>query len=179
MLIIVVTLVGTLVLTSVLSDRKARYNMKCKSNLRHLGTAMVQYIDQFGKGRYYTWPGPQKASFNGAQWIASLYWVGLLNEPDIYLCSKSGDENDMGCRLGRKFTALSPTDVSYAGRNGIMGAIVDKMPTSTVMMSDDDEGVENHDDGVNVLFFDCHVEFTSQVRSSDVGRNKPLDMLRN
>ncbi|MBI2192569.1 MAG: hypothetical protein HYU36_11355 [Planctomycetes bacterium] len=53
------------------------------------------------------------------------------------------------------------------------------MPTSTVMLSDDNDDAENHDDGINVLFFDGHVDFTSQVRSSDVGRNKPVDMIRN
>ena len=161
--------------------------MRCKNNLRQLGTGMIQYIDQFGKGRYYTWPGPQKASFNGAQWIASMYWVALLNEPDLYICPTSTDDNDDGGRLGRRFTFLRAMDVSYAGRNGMLGAIVDKMPSNTMMMSDDTEGEPNHDDGVNLLYFDAHVEWSQQVSplaggekgKATLGKDRPVDMLRN
>jgi len=161
--------------------------MRCKNNLRQLGTGMIQYIDQFGKGRYYTWPGPQKASFNGAQWIASMYWVSLLNEPDLYICFSSTDDNDGGGRLGRRFTSLRAMDVSYAGRNGMLGAIVDRMPSNTLMMSDDTEGEANHEYGVNLLYFDAHVEWSQQISpltegekgKATLGKDRPVDMLRN
>jgi prepilin-type processing-associated H-X9-DG protein len=167
--------------------REESIKMKCKNNLRQLGTGMIQYIDQYGGGRYYTWPGPQKASFTGGQWVASMYWTKLLCEPDLYVCPKSGDRNNKGKALGRCFGPIGPTDVSYAGRTGILGAITDKMPSNTLMMSDDTEATANHEDGMNLLFFDAHVEWHSQVSplpegepdKARIGRDRPVDMLRN
>jgi len=160
------------------AKRESR-KMRCKSNLRHLGTAMIQYVDQYGKGRYYSWPGPQKASFSGAQWIASMYWVGLMDWCQL-TCPGSTDDNQSGGTVGRRFTALGPGDVSYAGRNGMMGAIPDKMPANTIMMSDDSEGPAPHSgEGLNLLYFDAHVEWNEKLYPRDVGKTVPLDMLRN
>ncbi|MDP6113826.1 MAG: hypothetical protein QGF00_15240 [Planctomycetota bacterium] len=189
-----VLLLVLVVLAGVVLPMFARHNchrgsrkMKCKNNLRQLGTGMIQYIDQYGKGRYYTWPGTQKASFDGAQWIASMYWTSLLNEPDLYLCPSSADDNDDGGELGRRFTALRDIDVSFAGRDGRMGVIVDKMPSNTLMMCDDAEDPPNHDGGVNLLYFDAHVEWTSSISSaatggagkSTIGKDSPVDMMAN
>ena len=188
LIVLIVILVGVLLpaLSSHRNDGCGR-KMRCKNNLRQLGTGMIQYIDQFGKGRYYTWPGPQKASFNGAQWIASMYWVSLLNEPDLYICPSSVDENDSGGNLGRSFTSLGPADVSYAGRNGMMGAILDKMASNTLMISDDTDGPANHEEGVNLLYFDAHVEWSQSISpltegekgKATLGKDRPVDMLRN
>jgi len=186
--VVVVGILGVTILVSLLGHaREEARKMSCKGRLRHLGTAMIQYIDQFGKGRYYTWPGPQKASFNGAQWIASMYWTSLLNSPGLYICPSSRDDNERGGRLGRRFTALRAQDVSYASRNGMLGAIEHRMPSNTMMMSDDTEGRPNHRDGVNLLYFDAHVEW-SQMASplaggergkAALGEDRPVDMLRN
>ncbi|MDP6355202.1 MAG: DUF1559 domain-containing protein [Planctomycetota bacterium] len=156
-------------------SREEARKMKCKSNLRQLGTGMIQYIDQYGKGA---------ASFNGSQWIASMYWTSLLNEPDLYLCPSSVDDNDYGGELGRKFTSIRDMDVSYAGRDGRLGVIVDKMPSNTLMMCDDGEYPPNHDDGVNLLYFDAHVEWSSSVSprsdgeagKATIGKDSPVDM---
>ncbi|MDP6113827.1 MAG: hypothetical protein QGG53_18360 [Planctomycetota bacterium] len=182
-----IVLVGMLLPALVRSREHSGHHRKCKNNLRQLGTGMIQYIDQYGKGRYYSWPGTQKASFNGAQWIATMYWTSLLNEPDLYLCPFSVDDNDDGGELGRRFTVLRSIDVSYAGRDGRMGAIVDKMPSNTLMMCDDSEGPPNHDDGVNLLYFDAHVEWSSSISpaasgetgKSTIGKDSPVDMLAN
>jgi type II secretory pathway pseudopilin PulG len=186
--VVAVILITVILATANHRPREEARNMKCKGNLRQLGTGMIQYIDQYGKGRYYSWPGPRKASFNGAQWIASMYWVSLLNEPDLYICpSTKEDDNEAGGRLGRRFTALRPLDVSYAGRNGMIGAIVDKMPSNTLMMSDDTEGSPNHEDGVCLMYFDAHVEWNATISpllegekgKATLGKDKPVDMLRN
>ena len=108
-----------------------------------------------------------------------MYWTSLLNEPDLFLCPSSVDDNDDGGELARKFTPLRPIDTSYAGRNGVRGVIVDKMPTSTAMMSDDNDNPENHDDGINIVFFDTHVEWSQAVRCSDLASEKPIDQLQN
>jgi len=189
-LVVAVVLAFTLLTifsSHVRKERESCRKMKCVGNLRSLGTGMIQYIDQYGKGRYYTWPGPREASFNGAQWIASMYWTSMINEPDIYLCPGSGDDNDAGGRLGRRFTALGPADVSYAGRNGMMGAIEERMPSNTVMMSDDTEGDANHEDGVCLMYFDAHIERSTSISpfaaggkgKPVIGKDKPVDVLRN
>ncbi len=165
-------------------SREEARKMKCKSNLRQLGTGMIQYIDQYGKGRYYTWPNTEKASFNGSQWIASMYWTSLIREPDLYLCPSSVDDNHDGGALGRKFTTIRDMDVSYAGRDGRLGVIVGKMPSNTLMMCDDGEDPTNHDDGVNLLYFDAHVEWSSSVSprsegeagKATIGKDSPVDM---
>ncbi len=174
----------SIIYTAEFRAREEARKMKCKSNLRQLGTGMIQYIDQYGKGRYYTWPNTEKASFNGSQWIASMYWTSLLNEPDLYLCPSSVDDNDRGGELGRKFTTIRDMDVSYAGRDGRLGVIVGKMPSNTLMMCDDGEDPTNHDDGVNLLYFDAHVEWSSSVSprsegeagKATIGKDSPVDM---
>jgi prepilin-type processing-associated H-X9-DG protein len=176
--------IAAALLPALARAREEARRMKCKGNLRNLGTGMIQYIDQYGKGRYYTWPNTEKASFNGSQWIASMYWTSLLNEPDLYLCPSSVDDNDDGGELGRKFTTIRDMDVSYAGRDGRLGVIVDKMPSNTVMMCDDTDDPPNHDDGVNMLYFDAHVEWSSSVSSrsigeagkATIGKDSPVDM---
>jgi prepilin-type processing-associated H-X9-DG protein len=96
-------------------------------------------------------------------------------------------DNDDGGELGRRFTALRDIDVSFAGRDGRMGVIVDKMPSNTLMMCDDAEDPPNHDGGVNLLYFDAHVEWTSSISSaatggagkSTIGKDSPVDMMAN
>lgn len=135
---------------------------------------MAQYIDQFAKGRYYTWPSQNQASFNSAQWLISMYGASLLNDPGLFICPSERDVKGSDGRLVRGGLAgLTPSEVTYAGRNGIRGVVVDKMPTSTVMMSDDGEAGDNDDEGINVLLYDddVHVDWESQVKPSDAGRN--------
>ncbi|MBI2194077.1 MAG: type II secretion system protein [Planctomycetes bacterium] len=174
---IIAILVGMLIPALARAREEAR-KMKCRSALHNMGTAMAQYVDMFGKGRFYSWPGTQAPIFNGAQWIASLYWSNLLAEREQYVCPSSADDNDNGGELGRKFTALRDIDVSYAGRNGLIGVIVDKMESNTTMMCDDSDGTQNHDEGVNLMFFDAHVEYSGNLKSTDVGKTSPIDMLR-
>ncbi|MDP6355201.1 MAG: hypothetical protein QF473_08885 [Planctomycetota bacterium] len=177
----------SIIYTAKLGAREEARKMKCKGNLRCLGTGMIQYIDQYGKGRYYTWPNTERASFNGSQWIASLYWTSLINERDIYLCPSSVDDNDDGGALGRKFTSLRAMDVSYAGRDGRLGVIVDKMPSNTLMMCDDGDDPANHDDGVNLMYFDAHVEWSASVSpwrdgehgKATIGKDAPVDFMSN
>jgi prepilin-type processing-associated H-X9-DG protein len=184
---IVVAVIAITVILASARDREVARKMKCKGNLRQLGTGMIQYVDQYGKGRYYSWPGPREASFNGSQWIASMYWISMINEPDLFICPSTRDDNEAGGRLGRRFAPLRPMDVSYAGRNGVLGAIEDRVPSNTLMMSDDTEGTANHDDGVNLLYFDAHLEWNAAISplatgrkgKPVIGKDKPVDMLRN
>ncbi|MDP6357983.1 MAG: type II secretion system protein [Planctomycetota bacterium] len=185
--IAIIAILAGMLLPALARAREEARKMKCKNNLRQLGTGMIQYIDQYGKGRYYTWPNTAAATFDGAQWIGSMYWTSLLNEPDLYLCPSSVDDNDDGGELARKFTSLRDIDVSFAGRNGQIGVIVDKMPSNTLMMCDDANDPPNHDDGVNLLYFDAHVEWSASVSSANGGESgkskissdTPVDMVYN
>ena len=186
-LLFVIAVLAGMLLPALCRSREESHISRCKNNLRQLGMGMIQYIDQYGKGRYHSWPGKQKASFNGAQWIASMYWTSLLNEPDLYNCPYSVDDNDDGGELGRRFTVLRDIDVSYAGHDGRMGVIVDKMPSNTVMMCDDSEDPPNHDEGVRLLDFDAHVEWSSSISpyadgeegKTTIGKDSPVDMMAN
>ena len=179
-------LAGTL-LTALARAREEARKMSGKNHLRQLGTGMIQYIDQYGKGRYYTWPNTEKASFNGSQWIASMYWTSLLNEPDLYLCPSSWDDNDDGGELGRRFTQLTDINVSYAGRDGRLGAIEDRMPSNTIIMCDDGDDPANHSDGANLMYFDAHVEWTESVSpwhdgeegKATIGKDSPVGFMSN
>jgi prepilin-type processing-associated H-X9-DG protein len=68
-----------------------------------------------------------------------------------------------------------------------MGVIVDKMPSNTLMMCDDADDPPNHDDGVNLLYFDAHVEWSADISSASagaagkatIGKDSPVDMMTN
>jgi prepilin-type processing-associated H-X9-DG protein len=61
------------------------------------------------------------------------------------------------------------------------------MPANTLMMSDDTEATANHEEGVNLLYFDAHVEWNQQISpvangqpgKRRIGFDRPVDMLRN
>jgi type II secretory pathway pseudopilin PulG len=74
----IVAIIACALLPALARAREEARQMKCKCNMRQLGTGMIQYLDQYGKGRYYSWPNTEEASFNGSQWIASMYWTSLL-----------------------------------------------------------------------------------------------------
>ncbi|MBI2193129.1 MAG: DUF1559 domain-containing protein [Planctomycetes bacterium] len=155
----VIAILAGILLPLLANARELARKAKCSNNLRQLGTAMIQYVDHYGRGRFYSWPGTRSASFNGAQWIVSLYWGALIQDPEIFICPSTVDDHRSGAILGRKFTPLGPSDVSYAGRNGMIGVVTARMPTNTLMMSDDTNDPDNHDDGSYLLFFDAHVEW--------------------
>jgi len=130
--------------------------------------------------------------FGGAEWLAGLYWeYQIIPDPGVFVCPSSRDDNQngrllgsWGCPCGKP---LSPPTVSYAGMGdrseGIylaskMGkgasygtsklAIRDDFPPNAPMACDDTEEPINHgsrdNGGMNVLFFDSHVEWWTHER---------------
>lgn len=171
--------------------------MKCRSNLRQLGIAMVQYVDQKGDQKYYPWPAGG-GNFTGTEWLLALYWSKVITEPGIYNCPNSMDDNRGGTELGAidSLGFVGTDSVSYAAKgrrvspldeHGKPRCITDAMPGDTVMASDDTEGDPNHPrEGwrqrakFTTLFFDGHVEYLTGLDvNSAVGRAAPLDMICN
>ena len=161
--------------------REMSRRTRCRSNLNQLAKGMATYLDPGGAGcgpRLFPYPlGRVRnlSDFNGAEWLASLYWTGVVPDPGVFLCPSSGDDNQAGRDLGSSRTcpAFGSQTVSYAGMhyysgtddkgNHVGGAIRDDFPPSMPMASDDTQGTINHgtadNGGMCVLFFDSHVDF--------------------
>jgi prepilin-type processing-associated H-X9-DG protein len=143
--------------------------MQCKNNLRQLATGMIQYVDQYGKGKYFPWPGRQRQRFQGRHWIGELYRSDLILDYEAFICPSSIDDNDKGghFRYGSPFLTghLTTHSISYMGRHSVeAGATLEsKMAGSTLMLADDTVDPDNHDDGFNMAFFDGHVEFADRI----------------
>jgi prepilin-type N-terminal cleavage/methylation domain-containing protein len=180
----------------------------CRNNLNQMAKGMATYLNEHGDNRWYPCPlgrGRDPKDFNGAEWLASLYWTAIVPDPDIYLCPSTFDTNLDGRDLGT-FGAIpgrfGDQTVSYAGmhyksltneaRVPTTRAIPDIFPPNMPMASDDTQGQINHgtatSGGMAVLFFDSHVEFKTH-RELDLrtavgakpsrGRYPLLWMLRN
>jgi len=196
------------------SGREMARQTACKNNLRQLGKALQQYLSGPGGNRYFPYPTQDQGyikpgdanlakhtGFSGASFLAALYWSGTITEPKVFICPSSTDDNDFGRWLGKNpneqpnppgwselFEKPYGTHVSYASRSqwcmpkGL--PLSDRLPSDTVMASDDTQGGPNHDDGFCVLYADTHVEFypTNKVGTGDQGmvaNDAPLDMIDN
>jgi len=148
--------------------------------------------------------------FSGASFLAALYWSGIMAEPNIFICPSTTDDNGNGRNLGTDpesegddnipgwsdyFATWETADdasagtlVSYASKAqwtmpfGM--PLSDRLPSNTVMASDDTQGSSNHGDGFCVLFKDGHVEFIAARDGTTgddawVGNTAPLDMIDN
>ena len=150
---------------------------RCRSNLSLLARGLATYLSEHGDGRWYPFPlglGTRPDDFNGAEWLASLYWTGIVPAPGIYLCPSSGDRNRRGRDIGAAGAAptFGSRTVSYASMHyrsltdadgrPTPGAVPHDFPPNMPMACDDTQGAVNHGPANNgymsVLFFDTHVE---------------------
>ena len=158
--------------------REESRRIRCRTNLNQLAKGMAFYVHNLGYEHWYPYPlglGRASDDFNGAEWLAALYWTGVVPEPGIYICPSSPDTNYNGEHLGtvRASAKFGSQTVSYAAmhyrsltdESGAPkpGAIADDFPPNMPMGSDDTQGTINHGEprngGMAVLFFDSHVEF--------------------
>jgi len=143
--------------------------MKCASNLRNIAQAMNLYLMKYGDTSMYAIPAH---SFRGDCWLASLYWTGMVEEPKIFLCPGTSDAGRIPSRQPPDLSAAGavPADaVSYAGLClGLTGARSHRntkwysdstISVASVLACDDNEGSQNHSGGMNVVYFDTHVDF--------------------
>jgi len=95
--------------------------LRCKNNLKQLGTALVQYIDEHGGHKYYPCPIGRPGvpdDYSGKAFLAMLWWTDLFSEPSLLLCPASGDDNNHGYDLGVRDGQYEPTDVGGIGQRG-------------------------------------------------------------
>ena len=184
-------------------QRELRNRIRCRNNLNMVAKGMATYLNEYGDNRFYPCPlgrGIDPKDYNGAEWLASLYWTKVIPKPDILLCPSTKDTNHKGRDLGT-FRApakrFGTATVSYAGMHyrsltnaagkRVAAAIRDDFPPNMPMGSDDTQGSVNHGPkdggGMCVLFFDSHVEFRTHKEVDlvkGVGRTRRLlSQLRN
>jgi prepilin-type processing-associated H-X9-DG protein len=143
--------------------------VRCASNLNQLAKGMNMYLLKYGDNSYYAVPAE---AFRGDAWLASLYWTGIVGEPRVFLCPGTDDGKFLPATPPRDMTsdfAVEEDAVSYAGLcRGLTGPYAHRntryftetaVGSASVMACDDNEGTQNHSDGMNVVYIDTHVEF--------------------
>jgi len=182
--IAIISIIAALLLPAINRAREEARRINCRSNLRQLGTAMQQYLNTFGDHKYLPFPKGGR-DYNGAEFLAGLYWSGVMTEPGVYLCPSTVDDNLSGRELGTcgPSPLFSTDSVSYASRGksrNFNAPILDSFPPDTVLACDDTEGRPNHWQGLNVLYFDSRTVWRTDLSAEDaVGRTPPLDVLEN
>jgi prepilin-type processing-associated H-X9-DG protein len=147
--------------------------VKCSSNLAQMGKAANLYLLKYGGNSMLPVPAE---SFRGSDWLAVLYWTDILAEPSAFHCPANRtaknleplDTNRDGVLAeyddyGKWDGSLSADCVEYAARARGRCA-------GTPTESFEEGGLSydaaiacdlpgNHDDGINVVYFDSHVDF--------------------
>jgi len=191
--VLVIGLGGPLVCRLLARYREEARRITCRSHLNSLAKGMATYLGEHGENRWYPWPtgrGTAPDDFNGAEWLASLYWTRVVTAPWIYICPSSTDSNDDGRDLGThradpmRFGSMT---VSYAGLHyrsftdteGDPKAIDDGLPPNRPMACDDTQGPPHHPSVRSVLFFDSHVEVLTQAELGGLSEGRLPWPLRN
>lgn len=163
-LLVVIAIIAILasLLLPVLAQVRERANQtKCKANLNQMGTSMKIYVDDFGKKKFYP-------DTNGGGFVARLYQTNVLKESQVYLCPSTTDDNLGGDDLETVLAEeISTNALSYAGRKNVNQQqypgifSTSKDVSATTIISDDFDQPEdsfNHENLVNFLFLDGHVD---------------------
>ncbi len=176
--VLVLAVVAALVLPHFARMREEPARIRCANNLHQLAKGMATYLEEHGDNRWYPCPLDRtiaRGDDNGAEWLASLYWTGVVPDPGVFVCPSSPDTNEDGADIGSFMAAATfgSQTVSYAGmhyrssRDALdrttAEALPSDYPSNKPMASDDTQGDVNHgtlaNGGMRVLFFDFHVEF--------------------
>jgi prepilin-type processing-associated H-X9-DG protein len=174
--ILILAAMAGVVLPGLARRREEARRIRCRNNLNQLAKGMATYLNPHD-GRFFPCPLGRTRSpntYNGAEWLAALYWTGVVPDPGVFICPSSGDTNREGVDIGTRVQAATfgSQTVSYAAMHynsdrTEAGAIRDDYPPNKPMGSDDTQGDINHgtlrNGGMSVLFFDSHVEFRTNT----------------
>jgi len=108
----------------------------------------------------------------GDCWLATLCWTRIIEEPTLFVCPGTDDFGVITEKQPvdlRSADTIAPDAISYAGLcSGLAGRFARRstrnfcctgVSTASALACDDNEGPNNHEDGLNVVYFDSHVEF--------------------
>ena len=155
--IAVIAILAGLLLPAIARAREEARKLNCKSQLRQIGIAMVSYVDNFGKSRYYPYDGGTSLAAGSIQAFQALYGAKtkLLQDARIYICPSTTDPESTTAAV------LASNTCSYIGRDPAWGALPDSAPADTKVSGDDShtQSGNNHSGGCNMLYLDGHVEF--------------------
>jgi prepilin-type processing-associated H-X9-DG protein len=154
--------------------------VRCRANLRQIGTGMAMYLNTHGRNSFYSVPAN---AFRGDAWLASLYWSGLIQERRVFVCPSTDDDYTKippTQAVAGDLTsadAIPPDAISYAGRcKGTRFAhrntdrfTCSGISSASMLACDDNEGTQNHEGGINVVYFDLHVEFKRDTDYATIG----------
>jgi len=159
------------------------HRLACQSNLHELAKAMHVYMARHGGNSMFPVPAE---SFRGTDWLAILYWKGLIRDPAVLLCPANKSKAEMPMRADLQSYVWDGSDSApyceYAARgkgsaviaHGVAETLVftDVVLANTPMAADlfdpADEHLRNHVNGINVVFFDSHVEWLDETDLSGV-----------
>jgi len=167
--IAIIAILAGMLLPALGRARDEARKVRCASNLKQLGTAMNMYLTGIGNGTMYAMPA---TVFHGDTWLLTLYWENIVREPKMFVCPATSDDSSKIPGLTAKAynAAIAVDAVSYAGRAFGLAANTHRnsadfsesgMTSGSMMACDDNQGTDNHGDGLNAVFFDSHVEFVA------------------
>lgn len=188
--IAIIAILAGMLLPALARAREEARRIRCRNNLNQLAKGFATYLNEHGDNRFFPCPlgrGSTADDYNGAEWMASLYWTGVVPDPGVFICPSSPDTNNDGENLGthQADTNFNSQTVSYAGMHyesltdgtgaSMEGAIRDDFPPNMPMGSDDTQGSINHGErnngGMSTLYFDSHVDF---ITNTEVDLEKGL-----
>ena len=125
--LLVLALLAAMLLPALSRAREEARRIRCRNNLNQLAKGFATYLNEFGDNRFYPCPlgqGVEPDDYNGAEWLASLYWSSTTPDPGVFLCPSTKDGNADGADIGayRAPAAFGPQTISYAGMHYYSGS---------------------------------------------------------
>jgi len=171
--IAIIAILAGMLLPALGRAREEARKASCKSNLKQLGTAMNIYMTKLGGDSTFAVPATY---FRGDEFVVTLFWANIVREPKLFRCPATAHrgpvEEDGKTAIPAPDKGayndpdtLSAEECSYCGRCVLPGGtgrstntpFTESMMGSASPMACDK--IDNHNDGVNVVYFDSHVTF--------------------